>query len=55
MAQAISFQPLITEYRLQSQANPWGINGRQSGFETGFPPSIFVSPDNTIQPMLHTL
>jgi hypothetical protein len=49
-----SFRPLTTEHRLQSQANPCGIKGGQSGSETGFPPRSFLSSVSIIQPMRHT-
>jgi hypothetical protein len=48
-AEAVSRQP-----DFESQVSPCAIYGGQSGTETGFPPSSYVSPASIIPPMLHT-
>jgi hypothetical protein len=53
MAQAVSHQSLTTEAWVQSQANPGGIGGGQSGKTTGFPPSTSVFPSGSLhQPFI---
>jgi hypothetical protein len=39
MARAVNWRPQTAEDRFQPQTSPWEIYGRQSGTETGFPPS----------------
>jgi hypothetical protein len=44
MVQAVSHWPLITGVQVQSQANPRGICGGQSGTKTGYSPRTSVFP-----------
>jgi len=53
-AQAVSRRPLTAEAQVRFQVIPCAIYGGQSGTETGFSPSSYVSPVSIIPPMLHT-